>query len=94
MIQVFFIKSIFYLSIFLFCVKIIIYVLMKIFAERLKSLREEAGITQIQLAREANLDKSTIVKHERAKISPSAEVLIIFAKFFHVTTDYLLGLEE
>lgn len=67
---------------------------MKIFAERLKSLREEAGITQIQLAREVNLDKSTIAKYETAKISPSAEVLIIFAKFFHVTTDYLLGLEE
>ena len=67
---------------------------MKIFAQRLKSLRKEIGLSQEVLAKKLNLDKSTIAKYETEKISPSIEMLIIFAKFFKVSTDYLLGLEE
>ncbi len=67
---------------------------MKIFAQRLKSLRKEIGLSQEALAKKLNLDKSTIAKYETEKISPSIEMLIIFAKFFKVSTDYLLGLEE
>lgn len=67
---------------------------MKIFAQRLKSLRKEIGLSQEALAKKLNLDKSTIAKYETEKNSPSIEMLIIFAKFFKVSTDYLLGLEE
>ena len=67
---------------------------MKIFAQRLKSLRKEIGLSQEALAKKLNLDKSTIAKYETEKILPSIEMLIIFAKFFKVSTDYLLGLEE
>ena len=67
---------------------------MKIFAQRLKSLRKEIGLSQEALAKKLNLDKSTIAKYETEKISPSIEMLIIFAKFFKVSTDYLLELEE
>lgn len=67
---------------------------MKIFAQRLKSLRKEIGLSQEALAKKLNLDKSTIAKYETEKISPSIEMLIIFAKFFKVSTDYLLRLEE
>lgn len=67
---------------------------MKIFAQRLKSLRKEIGLSQEALAKKLNLDKSTIAKYETEKTSPSIEMLIIFAKFFKVSTDYLLGLEE
>ena len=67
---------------------------MKIFAQRLKSLRKEIGLSQEVLAKKLNLYKSTIAKYETEKISPSIEMLIIFAKFFKVSTDYLLGLEE
>ena len=67
---------------------------MKIFAQRLKSLRKEIGLSQEALAKKLNLDKSTVAKYETEKISPSIEMLIIFAKFFKVSTNYLLGLEE
>ena len=67
---------------------------MKIFAQGLKSLRKEIGLSQEALAKKLNLDKSTIAKYETEKILPSIEMLIIFAKFFKVSTDYLLGLEE
>lgn len=73
--------------------KVIKGIFMKIFAQRLKSLRKEIGLSQEALAKKLNLDKSTIAKFVE-KISPSIEMLIIFAKFFKVSTDYLLGLEE
>lgn len=74
--------------------KVIKGIFMKIFAQRLKSLRKEIGLSQEALAKKLNLDKSTVAKYETEKISPSIEMLIIFAKFFKVSTDYLLGLEE
>lgn len=74
--------------------KVIKGIFMKIFAQRLKSLRKEIGLSQEALAKKLNIDKSTIAKYETEKISPSIEMLIIFAKFFKVSTDYLLGLEE
>ena len=74
--------------------KVIKGIFMKIFAQRLKSLRKEIGLSQEALAKKLNLDKSTIAKYETEKISPSIEMLIIFAKFFKVSTDYLLGLEK
>ena len=73
--------------------KVIKGIFMKIFAQGLKSLRKEIGLSQEALAKKLNLDKSTIAKFVE-KISPSIEMLIIFAKFFKVSTDYLLGLEE
>ena len=64
------------------------------FAERLKELRIEKGLTQIELAKQLNLDKSTIAKYETYKIEPSITMLKQFCKFFNVSADYLLGLED
>lgn len=68
--------------------------IMEIFGERLKNLRKEAMLSQEKLAEILHIDKSTIAKYETGKISPSIEMLIILAKYFKVTTDYLLGLED
>lgn len=67
---------------------------MEIFGQRIKSLRKEQGLTQTQLAEQMHLDKSTIAKYETNRIAPSAELIIAFAKFFNVETDYLLGLKD
>ncbi len=64
------------------------------FGSRLKSLRIEKKLTQIQLAEEVKIDKSTIAKYETNKIEPSISMLIVFTKFFGVTAGYLLGLED
>jgi len=63
-------------------------------ANRLKDLRKEKGIGQIQLADELNIDKSTIAKYETAVSAPSAQMLVILAKYFEVSVDYLLGLVD
>ncbi len=67
---------------------------MENFGERIKNLREERNLTQSVLAKELNVDKSTIAKYETNSISPSCQMLIILAKYFSVSTDYLLGLED
>lgn len=63
------------------------------FGDRLKSLRTAAGMTQTDLARRLQITKSVVSYYERQERSPSPEVLIQLANIFHVTTDYLLGIE-
>lgn len=62
--------------------------------KRLKELRKEKGLTQAQLAKELNIDKSTIGKYETDKIEPSFSKLFVFINYFNVTADYLMGLED
>ncbi len=62
--------------------------------QRLKDLRKEKGLTQVTLAQELNVDKSTIAKYETDKIEPSLSMLITYVKFFGVSADYILGLED
>lgn len=64
------------------------------FGTILKELRAGAGITQQQLADKLRLSKATVSYYEQALRSPSPEVLIKLAETFHVTTDFLLGLES
>lgn len=61
------------------------------FVERLKLLRTEKGITQEQLAKDTGLSQSAITYWETGKRVPNAQVVIILARYFGVTTDYLLG---
>ena len=64
---------------------------MEIFAERLKELREAKGISQIRLSKETGLSQSGIAFWENNQRVPNAYAVIILAKYFGVTTDYLLG---
>lgn len=64
------------------------------FGKRLKELRQNAGLTQKQLAEKIWVTKATISYYELSERNPSPEILIKIAKTFHVTTDYLLGLED
>ncbi len=67
---------------------------METFAERLKELRKEKNLSQTQLAKATGLSHTAIVYYETAKRIPNANAIIILAKFFNVTTDYLLGATE
>lgn len=64
------------------------------FGEKLKELRKKTGMTQQQLADRIWVTKATISYYEQSECSPSPEILVKLAKTFHVTTDYLLGLED
>ena len=61
------------------------------FAQRLRELRQERNLTAKQLAKEIKTTDATIIRWENDKMSPTAEFIVEVAKFFNVSTDYLLG---
>ncbi len=64
------------------------------FGNTLKKLRLQEGLTQQQLANRLGVTKSVVSYYELQERYPSPEVLTKLASIFHVTTDYLLGLEQ
>lgn len=62
-----------------------------LFRFRLVHLREEANLTQKQFAEAVQIQNSTINRYETGIRVPDYDTLILFADFFNVTTDYLLG---
>ena len=64
------------------------------FSSRLRELRTQAGLTQLQLAQRLGITKSVISFYELSERAPSPDVLIRIAKVFHVSTDYLLCLDK
>ena len=64
------------------------------FGKRLKALRIEHGLTQKQLGERIGLRGSIISFYEVGDRIPSPEIIIKLATVFHVTSDYLLGLEH
>lgn len=64
------------------------------FGDKLRALRTEAGMTQTDLAKRLNITKSVISYYELQERTPSPDVLIRLADIFHVSTDYLLGINH
>lgn len=62
--------------------------------QRINTLRLSCGWSQVELARKMNITKQTVSNWENENIMPSIEMLVRMVKLFHVTTDYLLGLEN
>lgn len=61
---------------------------------RLKELREENGLTQQVVAKYLNVKQNTYSQYENEKRQLSIDVLIKLAKFYKVSTDYILELED
>ena len=64
------------------------------FKEKLKELRTEKNLSQIQFAKIINVSQRSISSWETGFREPDFETLEKLAKFFDVSTDYLLGLED
>ena len=65
-----------------------------IFTERLKELRNEKELSQDELAKQTGLSRSAISAWESGTRVPAATAVVALAKFFGVSADYLLGLED
>lgn len=63
-------------------------------AVRLQTLREKKGVTQGEVASVAGISRTQIANLERGRGEPSISSLVRLASYFHVTTDYLLGISE
>jgi len=62
----------------------------KVFAERIKELRLENGLSQASLAQAAKVSQQTVAAWERG-IKPNIDTLLLLADIFNVSVDYLLG---
>ncbi|MBO7344477.1 MAG: helix-turn-helix transcriptional regulator [Clostridia bacterium] len=63
-------------------------------ASRLTELLEENGLSKRKLAREIKVSSQSVSDWSTGKIQPTAENVFIIAKYFGVSADYLLGLED
>jgi transcriptional regulator with XRE-family HTH domain len=59
--------------------------------KRIKELREEKGLSQIELAKLLNISNTTLSQYETNQRVPSDEIKIKLAEFFNCSVDYLLG---
>lgn len=64
------------------------------FGIKLKRLRTEKELTQKELSSLLGLTRATISSYERCALYPSIEALIEICRFFHVSSDYMLGLSD
>jgi len=62
--------------------------------ETIRELRQNRGISQVTLAEALGVTKQSVSNWENDNIQPSIEMLVKIAKYFSVSTDYLLGLTE
>lgn len=65
-----------------------------VFSERLKELRIEKNVGQIELAKAINVSKGIISLWENDLREPKLSNLMALAKFFDVSIDYLAGLDN
>lgn len=66
----------------------------EVMESRIKKLREKRGLIQAILAAELGITQQMLSKYERDTSTIKVDVLKELAKYFNVTTDYLLGLSD
>ena len=64
------------------------------FSERLKELRKQAHLTQVELASKLGIVQSSYADWERGKKKPTQDNLVKIAQILNVSVDYLLGNSE
>ena len=64
------------------------------FSERLKELRKQAHLTQVELASKLGIVQSSYADWERGKKKPKQNNLVKIAQVLNVSVDYLVGNSE
>lgn len=62
--------------------------------EKLKQLRKEKGVSQKVVAEAIGVTLSAYSNYEQGIREPSYQILVAICKYFKVSADYLLGLED
>ena len=57
---------------------------------RLRQLRKEHKLTQVELQMRTGIEQSLLSKYENGERTPPTETLIALADFYHVSIDYIL----
>ena len=61
---------------------------------RLKQLIEQSGKKQNEICKELGVSKQKLSKWKTAYSEPNLDEVVVIARYFEVTTDYLLGAEN
>lgn len=61
------------------------------FSERLKELRKQAHLTQVELAGKLGIVQSSYADWERGRKKPTQDNLVKIAQILNVSVDYLVG---
>jgi len=64
---------------------------MEIVSKRMTELRESLSLSQSRLAKELGISQSAINRYEHDQSAVSDIVIVKYADFFNVSTDYILG---
>ncbi len=64
------------------------------FSQRLKELKKEFGLSDVKLGKAIGVSDATICRWENGKADIKSNELIKVARFFKVSADYLIGLED
>ena len=67
---------------------------MRLFAERLKELRAERGLSILALGKAIDVSDATICRWENGISDIKSDQLVLLAHYFGVSCDYLLGLTD
>ena len=67
---------------------------MSMIPNRIRNLREDMDLRQIDVASATGIDQKTLSNYETGKTNPDSYSIIKLAEFFQVTTDYLLGYSD
>lgn len=62
--------------------------------QRVKELREAAGLSVDELAKRLQMGKAQLLRYEQETADPSLSTLVRLAEIFSTSTDYLLGLTD
>ena len=64
---------------------------MEIFAERIKKLRLERGLTQEAVGEIIGVKRYAVYSYEKGRACPEMKSLVALADYFDVSMDYLAG---
>lgn len=67
---------------------------MNIWNTRIRDLREDKDLTQKDLAKVLNIQQKTYSQYELDQRKIPIDIIVNIARFYKVSTDYILGVEE
>lgn len=61
---------------------------------RIRSLREDRDLRQVDVARATGIDQRSLSNYETGKTNPDSYAIVRLAEYFGVSCDYLLGVTD
>lgn len=62
--------------------------------DRIRELREKTGMSARKFAEEMGMKYTTYYGYETGSREPGSDSIVALAKYYNVTTDYILGIEK